>query len=145
MLEKDIAPETANVLVPSMILQPLVENSIKHGLARTLGGGRIVIRSRRVKGHVAIEVVDNGVGMSEERLDGATDGRYWSQYVSERLKVIYGASYPTEAAECSGRRDHCANGGARAEHVGASRFMIRPVRRVRNVRGQRSGLDAWTL
>ena len=92
-IEKDIAPETVNVLVPSMILQPLVENSIKHGLARTLGGGRIVIRSRRANSHVVIEVVDNGVGMSEERLDGALTGGIGLSNVSERLKVIYGASY----------------------------------------------------
>ena len=92
-VEKDIAPETADMLVPSMILQPLVENSIKHGLARTLGEGRIVIRSQRVNGHVVIEVMDNGVGMSEERLDGALTGGIGLSNVSERLRVIYGAPY----------------------------------------------------
>ena len=42
---KQISPDTLDVIVPSMILQPLVENSIKHGLARKVGEGRITIRS----------------------------------------------------------------------------------------------------
>ena len=44
-VDKQIAPETLDVIVPSMLLQPLVENSIKHGLARKVGGGRITIRT----------------------------------------------------------------------------------------------------
>ena len=46
-VRKEIAPDTLDVIVPSMILQPLVENSIKHGLARKVGAGRITIRSVR--------------------------------------------------------------------------------------------------
>src|SRR5204863_7185993 len=42
---KQISPETLDVIVPSMLLQPLVENSIKHGLSPKVGGGRITIRS----------------------------------------------------------------------------------------------------
>ena len=51
---KQISAETLDVIVPSMILQPLVENSIKHGLARKVGGGRITIthaRARRPHDH----------------------------------------------------------------------------------------------
>ncbi len=43
-VEKQINPDTLDVIVPSMILQPLVENSIKHGFSRKVGGGRIIIR-----------------------------------------------------------------------------------------------------
>src|SRR5438067_3830228 len=60
---KRISPETLDVIVPSMILQPLVENSIKHGLSRKVGGGRITIRSRMHGGHAIIEVLDDGIGM----------------------------------------------------------------------------------
>src|SRR5438105_7308673 len=48
---KEIAAETLDIIVPSMLLQPLVENSIKHGLARKVGGGRITIRARAHDGH----------------------------------------------------------------------------------------------
>ena len=44
-VDKEISPDTLDVIVPSMILQPLVENSIKHGLSRKVGGGRITIRT----------------------------------------------------------------------------------------------------
>src|SRR5579864_1568458 len=61
-VDKQIAPRTLDVIVPSMILQPLVENSIKHGLARQVGGGIITILTRaRDDGHTIIEVHDNGV------------------------------------------------------------------------------------
>src|SRR5947208_1298546 len=68
---KQISPETLDVIVPSMLLQPLVENSIKHGLSRKVGGGRITIRSRMHGGHAIIEVLDDGIGMSEERRGSA--------------------------------------------------------------------------
>ena len=53
-VRKEIGPDTLDVVVPSMILQPLVENSIKHGLSRKVGAGSITIRSRaraRPRGH----------------------------------------------------------------------------------------------
>jgi two-component system LytT family sensor kinase len=92
-VEKQISPDTLDIIVPSMILQPLVENSIKHGFSRKVGGGRIVIRSVRQNGHAIIEVEDDGLGMTEDRLDTAlTDGIGLSN-VNERLSVIYGAGY----------------------------------------------------
>ena len=76
-----------------MILQPLVENSIKHGFSRKVGGGRIILRSVRQNAHAIIEVEDDGMGMSEERMNTAlTDGIGLSN-VNERLSVIYGAAY----------------------------------------------------
>jgi len=92
-VDKQISPDTLDVIVPSMILQPLVENSIKHGFSRKVGGGRIVIRSVRQNGHAIIEVEDDGLGMTEDRLNTAlTDGIGLSN-VNERLSVIYGAGY----------------------------------------------------
>ena len=44
---KDIGPDTLDLIVPSMILQPLIENSIKHGLTAKLGGGTVTLRSFR--------------------------------------------------------------------------------------------------
>ena len=53
-----------------MLLQPLVENSIKHGLADKVDPGRILLRSTRQGDVVVIEVIDNGVGIDAERLTG---------------------------------------------------------------------------
>ena len=92
-VEKQISPDTLDILVPSMILQPLVENCIKHGFSRKVGGGRIVIRSRRDNGYAVIEVDDDGLGMSEERLSTALGEGIGLSNVNERLRVIYGAGY----------------------------------------------------
>jgi len=89
---KQIAPETLDIIVPSMILQPLVENCIKHGLARKIGEGRITIKTTRREGHAIIEVVDDGLGMTEERLERALGGGIGLSNVNERLHTIYGAS-----------------------------------------------------
>src|SRR5215216_3770508 len=62
-IEKHIDPATLALVVPSMILQPLVENSIKHGLSQKLGAGRITIRSLREDDHAVIDVIDNGIGI----------------------------------------------------------------------------------
>ena len=90
-VEKHIAPQTLDVIVPSMILQPLVENSIKHGLARKVGGGRITIRTSVCEGHTIIEVHDDGLGMTEERLEHALEDGIGLSNVNERLRTIYGA------------------------------------------------------
>ena len=93
IVDKQISPESLELIVPSMVLQPLVENSIKHGLSGKVGGGTITIRSERVDGHVIVEVIDNGLGMSEEKMDGAWTGGIGLRNVDERLRVIYGANY----------------------------------------------------
>jgi len=92
-VDKQIAPHTLDVIVPSMILQPLVENSIKHGLSRKVGGGRITIKTMVRDGSVIIEVHDDGLGMTEERLGHALGDGIGLRNVDERLRVIYGANY----------------------------------------------------
>jgi len=92
-VDKQVHPDTLDVIVPSLILQPLVENSIKHGLSPKVGGGRITIKSALRDGHAVIEVVDDGMGMSEERLAHALGGGIGLSNVNERLRTIYGAHY----------------------------------------------------
>jgi two-component system LytT family sensor kinase len=91
-VEKQISPDTLDVIVPSMLLQPLIENSIKHGLSRKVGGGQITIRTARRDGRVLIDVQDDGLGMTEERLETAFGGGIGLSNVNERLRTIYGAS-----------------------------------------------------
>lgn len=60
---RDIAEDTLDTYLPNLILQPLIENAIKHGLGGKTGGGRITIRSRRDGSQLTLEVEDDGVGL----------------------------------------------------------------------------------
>src|SRR5215475_7557981 len=91
---KELEPESLEMLVPAMLLQPLVENSIKHGLSSMIEGGSIYLRSRRGAKAVIIEVEDDGVGMGAaqliERPNGLGGTGIGMANVAERLKVLYG-------------------------------------------------------
>jgi two-component system LytT family sensor kinase len=102
-VRKDIGPDTISVVVPSMILQPLVENSIKHGLSRKVGPGLIVIRSRRQHGRVSVEIEDDGMGFLVERLEAPMASGIGLANVRERLRVIYGATYQLTLTSEPGR------------------------------------------
>jgi len=91
-VEKEIDPRTLGVLVPSILLQPLIENSIKHGLEPRIHGGTVTLRSRLDGDRISIEVADDGVGMntppaSAVRRSGSGIGM---KNVQERLEVLYG-------------------------------------------------------
>src|SRR5262252_6229598 len=92
-VDKDIDPATLNLIVPSMLLQPLVENSIKHGLSQKLGEGRITIRSQHDTDHAIIDVIDNGIGIPTTHPDRVKGSGIGLRNVNERLHVIYGANY----------------------------------------------------
>jgi two-component system LytT family sensor kinase len=100
---KEIAPETLPVVVPSMILQPLVENAIKHGLTRKVGPGRITLRSWRRGNTIYLEVEDDGLGISDERLTTAMSSGIGLANVQERLRVIYGATGRLELKGAPGK------------------------------------------
>jgi two-component system, LytTR family, sensor kinase len=102
-VRKEVGADTLDVIVPSMILQPLVENSIKHGLSRKIGAGSILIRSRRENGRVVIEVEDDGMGFLMDRLDTPMSSGIGLTNVRERLHVIYGASYQLKLTSAPGK------------------------------------------
>jgi two-component system LytT family sensor kinase len=91
---KELDPVSLDVMVPSMLLQPLVENSIKHGLSSKIDGGSIFLRSHLSDSYVTIEVEDDGVGMGSAQLfeppTGLGKGGIGMANVAERLKVLYG-------------------------------------------------------
>jgi two-component system LytT family sensor kinase len=91
---KDLDPASLEAMVPSMLLQPLVENCIKHGLAPKIEGGCITLRSRLIKSRLVVEVEDDGIGMGAAQLleqpDGLGGGGIGMANVAERLKVLYG-------------------------------------------------------
>jgi two-component system LytT family sensor kinase len=102
---KELAPETLDLPVPSILLQPLIENSIKHGLEPRIEGGTITLRSRIEEGRLHIEVADDGVGISTRpasavRRTGAGIGM---KNVQERLDVLYGNQASFKVVSSPGR------------------------------------------
>ncbi len=91
--EKDVADDTLDMLVPSMLLQPLVENSIKHGLSNKVEGGTIRIHGRRSESRLHLLVEDDGVGIPEAKLATLLDRGIGVSNVNERLKVLFGSDY----------------------------------------------------
>jgi two-component system, LytTR family, sensor kinase len=88
---KEFDPASLDVVVPSMLLQPLVENCIKHGLGPKIEGGSIYLRSRVTDSRLIIEVEDDGVGMgTPQRGNGLSGMGIGMANISERLQVLYG-------------------------------------------------------
>ena len=87
---KELDPNSLDHLIPSMILQPLVENALKHGLADKVEGGSIFVRSRATDGRIVIEVEDDGVGMPESGTSSSSGTGIGMVNVTERLQVVYG-------------------------------------------------------
>jgi len=92
---KEVDDETLDAFIPSMLLQPIIENAIKHGLAPRLAGGQIHLRTRRREGRLSIEIEDNGVGMPPERLSDVSDGGggIGVSNVHARLRLLYGDQF----------------------------------------------------
>ena len=90
---KQLGDETLEAFVPSMLLQPMVENCLKHGLAPKLGGGKIELRTTNSDGRLKIEIEDNGVGISEEKLPHVYVEGIGLSNVRERLRVLYGTDF----------------------------------------------------
>src|SRR5579884_2548828 len=90
---KEVDPATLNLQVPSMLLQPLIENSIRHGLSSKVDGGTIRLRSTLEAGRLHLLIEDDGVGIAETRLAHLFDQGIGISNVNERLKVLFGTSY----------------------------------------------------
>lgn len=84
--------------IPPMSLQPLVENSLKHGLAQRMSGGRIRIAAERNNGRLRLEVADDGPGFIAGHSDGTGLGN-----LRRRLDTLYGGSARLEVAAAGGR------------------------------------------
>jgi len=105
---KEIAEDTLGVVVPSMLLQPLIENSIKHGLEPRIDGGTVTLRSRITsEGRLLVEVEDDGVGIAPGRSATGEIVRPGTgigmKNVRERMQVLYGDSAELEIESRPGR------------------------------------------
>jgi LytS/YehU family sensor histidine kinase len=91
----DVEPSALDAQVPHLILQPLVENAIKHGVAKRAGPGHIAISARRDGDKLHLEVRDDGVGLSEDALTALQKGIGVST-TRARLQHLFGADYRFE-------------------------------------------------
>jgi two-component system LytT family sensor kinase len=106
VVHKEISDETLEAFVPSMLLQPIVENALKHGLAAKLGGGELTIHTELQDGRLIVAIGDNGVGISKERMAQVFQDGIGISNVHERLRVLYGADFrmDIESKEGEGTR-----------------------------------------
>ena len=84
----DLPPALAALPVPPLLLQPLVENAIKHGLEPKVEGGRLEVSARREGGRLLLAVRDSGVGLGAAPREDGT--RFGLAQVRERLATLYG-------------------------------------------------------
>jgi two-component system LytT family sensor kinase len=91
--EKEVDPATLDRLVPSMLLQPLIENCVKHGLSSKVDGGMVRFRSSLKEGRLHLLVEDDGVGIPEVKLATLRERGIGVSNVNERLKVLFGSDY----------------------------------------------------
>ena len=87
---KELEAASLEHLVPSMILQPLVENAVKHGFASKVDPGSIYIRSRCADHRIVLEVEDDGVGIPASGSSASSGTGIGIVNVTERLQVVYG-------------------------------------------------------
>jgi two-component system, LytTR family, sensor kinase len=93
-----VAPEVLGVKVPFLVLQPLVENALQHGLYRKGGRGTLTIEAKDLGSEALIEIEDDGVGMSPEALAETLSGRKETggigiRNVDQRLRTVFGPRF----------------------------------------------------
>jgi two-component system LytT family sensor kinase len=92
-----IAPEVLSVVVPFLLIQPLVENAVKHGLARKPGGGTVTVTAQDYGAEALISVEDDGVGMDPELLDDMRDSNSSAHIglsgINRRMRQVFAGEY----------------------------------------------------
>ncbi len=104
-----VDPRVMGVQVPILTLQPLVENSVVHGLAPKEEGGMVGIRAHRVRDEIHVFIADNGIGMDKERLRRVFEEGFGNNMglgltnVNDRLISLYGEKYRLQVKSRPGR------------------------------------------
>jgi signal transduction histidine kinase len=94
-VKMEIEPETLDARVPNLILQPLVENAVRHGIAPRAAPGLIEISARRNENRLKLQVSDNGAGMPADKREQVKEGVGLAN-TRARLEQLYGADYRFE-------------------------------------------------
>jgi sensor histidine kinase YesM len=99
-VEEKIDVRARELLLPSLILQPLVENAVKHGISPKIGGGRVTIEAHVFDGDLRLAVRDTGVGLRDER--AIFEHGVGLRNVRDRLLRLYGAEYAPQVVSRPG-------------------------------------------
>jgi sensor histidine kinase YesM len=91
-ISMDIEPQTLDARVPNLILQPIVENAIRHGIVTRVGNGSIAIQARVVNERLRLQVQDNGPGLNASEPDIRGKRGLGFALTRERLERLYGAN-----------------------------------------------------
>lgn len=100
-VEMEVEPQSLNVMVPNLILQPIVENAIRHGVARQTISGHITIRAFKKSDRLIVQVEDNGPGLRTN--PNGTNSGIGLNNTRARLEQFYGADYGFEIANSADR------------------------------------------
>jgi two-component system LytT family sensor kinase len=84
-VQKNISPDAQHALVPNLVLQPIVENAIRHGISERRDSGQILISAHRDNGRLVMRVQDDGIG-----INGAHEERVGLSNTRARLQTLYG-------------------------------------------------------
>lgn len=101
-IDIDIEPETTRAKVPNLILQAIVENAIRHGIAQKENGGHLAIRARRENGCLRLTVADNGPGLRGKETMHVFDQGLGLANTRARLRSLYGSGQRLELSEAAG-------------------------------------------
>jgi len=99
-VDMEIEPETLDLMVPNLILQPIVENAVRHGVARRSGQGHITIRAITKSNRLIVQVEDNGPGL-KMNTNGGSSGIGLNNTRS-RLEQFYGPDYDFQITNSKG-------------------------------------------
>lgn len=87
--DKEISQDVADQYVPVMLLQPIVENCVKHGISKNVDSGIIKLKAEKANGRLSISLTDNGAGIPSYRLPVIKREGIGLSTIDERLKVLF--------------------------------------------------------
>jgi signal transduction histidine kinase len=102
-VETKVDADTLRRPIPNLVLQPLVENAVKHGLSRKVGVGTVRIEAKMVDRVLLLTVRDDGLGMAAPALAGVYERGIGLRNLRDRLERLYGADYRPEISSQPGR------------------------------------------
>lgn len=102
-VELEIEAQALGILVPNLILQPIVENAIRHGIARQTIAGRVTIRAFKRQDRLIMQVEDNGPGLGNGKPFGNLSGGIGLSNTRARLQQFYGEDYDLEITNAAAR------------------------------------------
>lgn len=111
-IENLVSPEVLNCQIIKMIIQPLIENAIYHGLSKCSSNGKIIIQGQRINDNLVLTISDNGIGITDDELKRLND--YINdknndftgialRNINKRLKLNYGSEYGLEIYSILGK------------------------------------------